>query len=153
MAGNDRWTWAGEHVPGLRGQGFYLAASSDREHVENALLAAGYAVRTASGGSAARSAMARLSSAVGQAEVTNLDAFADVLADLTPATAGSDRLALLWLDAGELVRADLADFLALTEILRDASTDAWDPANDDDPANVVFETVALIDGFGVEPLG
>lgn len=143
------WICAAHVVPELAGQGFYLAAPSDVDQLEQALKGAGYTVCRAEGTDDKAGTLEALTAAVGVSSATNLDAFADVLGDLS---APSGRVVLFWQGAAKLLQNDLPTWTAVAEILREASIDAWDPDNDDDPFNLVFEAIAFVDGFGVKPL-
>lgn len=143
------WICAAHVVPELAGQGFYLASPDDLYRLEKAFTAVGYTVVRADGTADKPGTLTAISGALKVGKATNLDAFADVLGDLTAPTG---RVILFWLGAGDLLENDLPSWVAVTEILRDASVAAWDPDNDDDPNNLVFEAIGFVAGFGVEPL-
>ncbi len=147
------WTWAGAAVPGLRGQGLNLAAPADRDRIETGLRAAGFTIRVVEGAPIERrSALTAITRALKVQIATNLDSFADVLRDVRDDASGSGRVALLWPEADRLAAADLWAWTEIAQLLAGASAEHWDPDDDADPDNLVFETIALVAGFGVEPL-
>lgn len=145
------WTCAATEVSGLRGQTFYLVRPDDLPVVEKPLTAAGYELRAAQGTADVKTTMTAICRALRVPLASNLDSFADVLRDLEPSPAGN-RVGLVWLGSDLLAAADLAGWLEVAEILTGASADHWDPENDADPDNLVFETFAVTAGFGVRPV-
>lgn len=142
----SEWTCVIDHVPGLTRQWVNLIAPADLPGAEQTLREAGFELRVATGTVDRRETTALLCEALGLPAVRNLDAFADVLRDL--AVPGG-RLVLVWQDAGVLAAADLTGWLDLVEILGVASVEH---ATEHDDSTVVFETLAVVDGFGVQPV-
>lgn len=141
------WTCLPDLLPEIAGQGLYLVSPTDQPVIESSLRAAGYEIRVAEGTDTRAATMSALCAALGVRPVRNYDAFADVLSDVRSDTG---RVALLWRGGERLLGADLRAWTTLVELLTHASVEHWDPDNDDDPANLVFETVVFVDGFGVE---
>lgn len=155
-------------LPGLRGQGVLLAASSDGRAIEQALTAAGFGVAQAELASPAatdrahpggmpdapaslRTAQAAIASALRLPETAghNLDALIDSLRDLATWWPGTHQLALLLHGAESLVDHDLPGWHTLTEILAGATAELWRGGG---PGDVAFETVALVAQHGVPHL-
>lgn len=147
------WTWVGAWVPGIEGQGVYFAAPPDRIPLLQTLEHAGYEVVEMAGADLTDAAAARAAVAkalrLPDSAASNPDAFADGLAELH-STAG--RVLLLWSDAQMTLTGDLPGWTEIVSDLKAASAYLWDPENDDSPDNIVFETVLLVDGYGVEQL-
>lgn len=141
----SEWTCVADQVPGLTRQGVNLISPADLPAAENALRAAGFELRTATGAPGRQATMTAVCAALGVREARNLDAFADVLRDLT---ADGDRVVLIWRDADLLAGADLRGWLDLVEILGVAHLEL---ATEHDDSTFVFETLAVVDGFGVGP--
>lgn len=153
MSDVTRWTWAGDHLPEIEGQGVYFAAPADRAPVLGNLDLGGYVVVEVDGRAMidARTARGTIAAALGLAETApnNPDAFADSLTELR---AAGGRIMLLWNDADTLLQRDLPGWTEIVGDLKAASAYLWDPENDDSPDNVVFETILLVDGYGVRHL-
>lgn len=143
------WTCVSAVVAGLHRQGLNLIAPGDQQEIDTQLRAAGFAVKVARGGSDRGATIAAICAALGLPRARNLDAFADVLADLR---SDGGRLVLIW-EAGELLlQADLDSWLQLVEILTTASIEHWDLDDEASPDNLVFESLVVVDGFGVKAL-
>ena len=139
------WTCVADHLPGLTRQGFNVIAPADFVRAEVALRKAGFQVCPAAGTGDRDETVRVICTALGLPPAPNLDAFADLLHDLT-----SGPVALIWIGADQLLRRNLAAWLDLVEILTRATVEHWpvDPAQ----GRLVFETLAVTDGFGVEPV-
>jgi hypothetical protein len=142
------WTYAGEHLPWLRGQGVHLAAAGHESTVAKALTAAGYVYAHAS--SAGVTTATRFASPAAALKLdadcgNNLDAFADSLRDLPARWPGRNRIVLLWSAVDELLHVDMLGFLQVVRVLGDASDSLWAEKQ------VVFETVAFLpEPFGTD---
>lgn len=140
------WTSVADHLPGLTRQGFNPLAPADFVRAEEALRAAGFVVRQAPGTGDRDETMRAICTALNVTPVDNLDAFADVLRDVT---AESGWVVLIWIGADQLLKRNLTGWVDVVEILTRASLAHWSGPEED---RIVFETLAVMDGFGVEPV-
>jgi hypothetical protein len=131
------WTYTGEHVPWLRGQGFHIAASGTEPLIEAALTEAGFVIARGSGAGGERFRPLVDALRLPASAADNLDALADSLRDLAELWPGTDRLAMLWSSADVLVRSDLLAFTLVAEILREVNGEAWS-------SGLVFEAIAFV---------
>lgn len=154
---DNTWTWAGAHVPGLEGQTVYFVGAGDAEKASDALAADGWTVHRLDGTTlqGARQAREAVVTLLGLEETgaRTMDGLADVLRDLRAPEGSPARVALIWENAQALLEADLPAWTEIVQILTNASAELWDPEDDANPQNVVFETILAVEGYGVRPLG
>ena len=149
------WTHAGEHLPWLRGQSFYIAATGSQPVVRRGLVAAGYSIADADTGGAG--SLEDVYTALAAAlllpswAADELDAFVEALRELPSRWPGARRIALLWRHADALVQTDLLSWTIIAQVLRDASAALWTPAEDQ---RLVFDTIAFVPReFGADEVG
>lgn len=139
------WTSVADHLPGLTRQGFNLLAPADFARAEEALRAAGFEVRQAAGTGDRDETVRAICAALETPGADTLDGFAAALQELT---SESGRVALIWTGGDQLLERDLAGWLDLVDVLtRSGAGHRPTGGRGDRP---VFETLAVLEGFGVE---
>lgn len=148
------WTQVSEHVPELEGHGLLFADHEDYDDIALALIGAGFKIRAIDGRlvtsrSEALAAIAEsLDLPAGAQE--HLDALADNLQDLSYFCPGQSRLVLLWRHAERLLDADPELWEDIADVLRESSDQLW--TGHDEAEDMVFETIAFLDGYDVARL-
>lgn len=142
------WSSLAEHL-GLDGEALLFADASRRVSFAQASVAAGYVVVEVdtAGVTDFRLAQARIAAALRLPETAgrNLDALADSLGDLARYWPDAPRVALFWSHPEKLIEADSSGWFRLADVLQNATERLW--RGDGDPADRVFETVLLVNGY------
>ena len=148
------WTRVSDHVPGLEGHGVLFADHRDYDDIALALIGAGFVIRAIEGRRISRAdeALAAVADALNLPSDAHdhLDALADRLQDLSHFCPGLQRLVLLWRNAERLLDADPELWEELADVLRESSDMLW--TGHDAAEDMVFETIAFLDGYDVHPL-
>lgn len=131
-----------------------LADHGDYDDIALALIGAGFTIRALNGRGITRrgAALAAVAEALGlpHGPHDHLDALADSLQDLPHFCPGQRRLVLLWAHAQDLRDADPELWDELSDVLRESSRMLWTGLDEDE--DMVFETIAFVQGSDVHPL-
>ncbi len=148
------WTQVSEHIPGLDGHGVLFADHDDYDDIALALMGAGFVIRALNGRGVTRrdDALTALANALGlpTGATDHLDALADSLQDLSHFCPGEPRLVLMWRNAEQLLDADPEFWEDVADVLRESSAMLW--TGHDESEDMIFETIAFLDGYDVHPL-
>ena len=136
-------------VLNLEGEALLFADADRRAELAQRAAAGGYTVVTIDTREVTgfRVAQARIAAALLLPETAgrNLDALADSLGDLARYWPDAPRIALFWTHPERLIAADAPGWFRLADVLQDATARLW--RGHDDPADRLFETVLLVDGY------
>lgn len=146
--GGRGWTCLADELA-LEGTALLFADAAAETALAGRARNAGYAVVSVdtAGVGDFRVAQARIAAGLRLPETAgrNLDALADSLGDLARYWPSTPRIALFWTHPERLIAADAPGWFRLADVLQDATARLW--RGHDDPADRLFETVLLVDGY------
>jgi len=142
------WTCLADEL-GLDGAALLFADAARKDELAAQAAAAGYTVVQVSTAEVTdfRAAQARIAAALALPDTAgrNLDALADSVGDLARYWPDARRICLFWTHPERLIERDPSGWFRLADVLQEATERLW--RGGDDPADRMFETVLLVDGY------